>query len=180
VRWLSLLLLAGCDRVFLAGRAATDAQPDMGLGCPGSYETVATLPSRYRIIEDMGELAIQRARCRADDPRRTHLAVLETANEMGDVRVWIDGREHVDNDFLWVGAVQSASATARDAGWQWVTGLPVASELWIAGEPNDSDNNEDHLEDAAAVRRNNGIGLTDLPEAYMLRAVCECDGIEAP
>jgi hypothetical protein len=180
MRWLPLLWLAGCDSVFLGDRPpdAPIVAPPADVPqfeCPADYEAVGG--SHYRILEQSAELLAQRVRCRDDDRRYTHLAVFETLLEMGDVKLWIDAKPATTNDYLYVGGVQAGTATQLREGWRWVTKAVIDEALWLANEPDDADNNENHDEDAAVVLRGSPIGLIDIAKTSELRAVCECDGI---
>jgi hypothetical protein len=182
-RWLWLVALCDCDRVLGLQEKIDAAVPDAPKfdpeNCPKSYEVVGNQRSLYRVIAMEVSWEMHHALCRADDPDQTHLAVLDGAFEIDDVRVWVD-KMPFPNDYFWIGARQPSMATAVDEGWIWISKAPVVASAWDNGEPNDDDGVEDGHEQAAAIRKAGALKLTDLNDTLMNRGVCECDGLREP
>ena len=98
------------------------------------------------------------------------LATLETQSELNILVAQI----HTTDPYL-VGLLQQTTATGVGASWRDRTGTTpngVAS-YWAAGEPNDDDDVENHVEDCSAITAG---GLIDQPcEGVVSHYICELD-----
>jgi hypothetical protein len=56
----------------------------------------------------------------------------------------------------WIGLEQAPGAATPGAGWTWNGTAPLMYTNWLAGKPDDSDNNENGAEQCAAIRASNG------------------------
>jgi len=193
VRWWPVLaVVAGCSFHFnSAGTAPTDtsrpddapsdaridadAAPDAGFDpatCPASYTTTvtATPGSRYRVIATAQDWGSQRADCEDDLAGATHLVVFDSDAEAQQIAAAVGAINYH------VGAVQPAGESGVAVGWVWLTGAPVPSGLWQAGQPNDNDGIEDDEQDRTSVYASVGYALQDVDAPFSTQAVCECDG----
>ena len=146
------------------------------LTCPAGYDIAFPPPlsSRYRLIA-AGQLAwTQSDACAADLSGATHLAVLETQDELDRVTALVAApTTALAGNSIWVGAVQQTSATLPTAGWLWLDGTAVTG--WGGIEPNDRDRKEDQEEQFARIEKTR-LYLQDSAGGGNNSALCECDG----
>jgi hypothetical protein len=175
-----LAALAGCDSMFnldrieLVDAIAIDLPPpfDPLRDCVG-YDEILFASTPYRVTPaDKAWVAYDDC---ADDSRGyTHLAVAETREELDAL---IGSTNPNPRLRFWVGGVQPRAALEHTSDWTWLTGEPIASDLWsYPPEPNDLDNNEaDHAEQFVIIQYN-VPGLADMIGSYDVQGLCECDG----
>ena len=180
VAWVSWIVLVGCgfagppiEGQVLAADAGFDAAR-----CPATYNADLPGPSRYRLIPDGHPVWIQNDACVADLPGATHLVVLSSAAELTAISALVSAPPiGTAGNAVWIGAVQSLTATQMDEGWLGFDGNPMLA-VWGGIEPNDhGDNSEaDHEEQFVKIERPHAY-LSDAPGTDNLGALCECDGV---
>jgi hypothetical protein len=156
--------------------AMVDAPPAFDPNaCPtGFMQVTAGVPSRYRVLPTLpapADFSDYMAACDAELPGSTHGAVIDTAAEaMALAAVFGGGAGR-----YYIGMVQDPIERAPAAGWIHADGTPVATALWMAGEPNDGNGTEtDHLEQAGVVT--SGGTFNDVAGTIVAPVLCECDG----
>ena len=163
--------MLGLDR----NTVVVDAAPlDSLLTCPADYVVIAPLTSRYRIIDNISSYNVQKDACAADG---THLAALDTLDELRELRARANAVATSTRRDFWVGVVQEPQATTPGEAWYLVTGEPVDPQLWAAGQPNDgsTDGIDNGRENAATIDvDHSGIGDNSMGASH--GAICECDG----
>lgn len=181
VAWILLSASAGCG---FQAHAPTDEAvapvPDAGFdaaSCPASYDVTFPAPSssRYRLIAAGHAAWTQSDACAADLSGATHLAVLETQDELDRVTALVAAPTTVlAGNAIWVGAVQQPAATLPAAGWLWLDGTAVTGG-WGGGEPNDRNGQENQEEQFARIEKTK-LYLQDSAGSGNNSALCECDG----
>ncbi|HEY0477995.1 MAG TPA: hypothetical protein VGD37_10750 [Kofleriaceae bacterium] len=179
VAWVALI--AGCGFVAqpLQDNGAASAPDGAAFdyaSCPPSYTAPVAGPSRYRLIPDGHPAWTQSDDCADDMPGFTHLAVLDSADELGRVSTMVNNPALVlAGTAIWVGIVQQRTATQPDQGWIRFDGAAMTSD-WHMGEPNDAGGGEaDHREQFVKLQRGRTY-FTDSSGSDSNGALCECDG----
>lgn len=152
-----------------------------GLQCPPAFKVYGT--SRYMFIVQPGGFMSQHQTCLAAAPGKSHLAVIDNAQEAVDLLAAVEANLNsfpgINGDARFrIGAVQASEEASPTTGWIDFQDRPVDPTLWFSPEePNDGpDGNENnHQEQLAALRRGT-VGLVDLG-GDLVRSICECDGI---
>ena len=103
----------------------------------------------YTIIPD--SLTWTEAKTRAETMVRSgepftvgagHLATFSSLEEQN----WVLENLGITSGFrFWIGGSQASDGLEPDGGWQWITGEQWGFTKWAAGEPNESNPNEDYL-----------------------------------
>jgi hypothetical protein len=151
------------------------AQPPPPVTCPPSYDvTIPSSTTVYRVIDSDGTFAAQHAACTADLPGATHLASLDTAAEITELRDMLVARA-VRTGNHYVGVAQQPNQPNTTDGWFTFNGGPMPQNMWSAGQPNDDVAGENNEENLAAI--NTADMLNDATGDYAYPALCECDGI---
>jgi hypothetical protein len=161
-----------------AGIDAVDASTFDPATCPAAYNGVLSgYPNaKYVMLQptcaDEGRFKQQVARCEQGLAGATHAVIVDTPAKAAALATFIgSGAGNV-----WIGLVQSMSATAVGSDWITFAGQPVDAALWNTAqtEPDDANMSEgDHAEQAGAFGTG---GLYDLPAGMAHAIVCECDG----
>lgn len=158
-----------------AGVDGVDALFDVGM-CPAAYTMMlpGVTTARYALLApsgtDEGRFKPQVARCEAGLPGATHPAIIDSAEKAAALVQLIGtapGR-------VWVGAVQSPTATQPINDWLDFMGQPVPP-LWASGQPDDANGTEaDHSQQGVSLETR---GLFDeAVTANVFPVLCECDG----
>ena len=173
-----LVALTGCDYLFNIDRLPTSnadaGAPDSDAFdlsvCPGAYNEPLFPGSRYRISRG-GEAWAHNEVCNSDAPGITHLAVIDSPDELAAFQARLD-----QGDMIWyLGAIQSRDALTASHNWRWITGEPVGAPPWAPNEPNDADDVEADHSEQHAIMWSTRTGLIDF-HITTLDALCECDG----
>jgi hypothetical protein len=170
----ALLLLAGCDDLW--NLEHLEEGPFDPASCPSTYALALWPGSRFRIGDTERTAWTAHDRCSADSTTGvpTHLAVAATRDKLDALVGALTARADVR---WWIGAVQPTSATEVGGDWLWLTGEPVAADLWDApAEPNDGNGIEDIHDEQFAFIEASDAGLLDVNGITLLRFLCECDG----
>lgn len=151
MRWAAaLVLLAGCDKVFLDGPAKLDAdlRPP---ACPLEFGD-----KRYLLITDKLTWEAAEARCAELQGVRmySHLAVIPDEAELLLTSAMTTE--------AWVGLTNLQDQTS----YRWITTEPVVEIPWTSGQP-DRDGN--------CGRLYNATGIADGPCTEKKVVLCECD-----
>lgn len=156
-----LLAFAGCDQVFgLNDPVGPDAT--VPLGCPAEFGA-----NRYLLVETLldwksAELACEALDLDPDDEVHSHLAVINSADEL-----LLIPRASAD---AWAGLVDRASTGA----FEWITDEPTGPIPWGATEPNSSSSGPKCGEVDMSKPE---IGDSGCPNSQPY--FCECDGYPA-
>lgn len=143
--------------------------------CPPSYDvTIPSSTSSYRVIDTDGDFVTQRAACSADVPGATHLASLDTAAEIIELRDMLVARA-IRTGNHYVGVAQQPNQATTTDGWFTFNGGALPMNMWSAGQPNDDLAGENNEENLAAINTNDR--LNDATGDFAYPAVCECDGV---
>lgn len=152
--------------------ASDDVASTCAVACPASY--TITLPSsrtRYRLINTTAQFWGQHSACNADLPGATHLANLETRQELDEL---VTAASAGGNE-IYLAGVQDPLAVTPDVGWIDFRGKPTPLDQWSIGQPNDNNDIEpDHEQNILLLHRSDN-GLQDRDGSEQNRAVCECD-----
>jgi hypothetical protein len=144
--------------------------------CPSSYNAALPGPTRYRLLIDGHRAWEQSDACILDVPGATHLAVLETPDELAAVVAFLAQSNGIAHDAIWLGGVQRRTALQPAEAWIRFDDSPLQAELWDRNEPNDGGGTEtDHLEQFTMLEHDH-TALTDVNGSVSSGALCECDG----
>jgi hypothetical protein len=144
---------------------AIDAAP---LACPPSYALVTPLGT-YRVIATNDVFAAHHADCNDDMPGATHLASLETAEEIGELS---QALARTTPGQYYVGAAQKPNQATTTEGWYVFTGGALPAGTWgSSNDDNPGENNEENLLGLSTADMYHDV-TGDVPYP----AVCECDG----
>ena len=181
MRALCIVFVAGCGFQSPAGETGGMSLDANASGsdstCPVNYDLNIPGPSRYRLIADGHRAWEQSDACDQDMQGMTHLAVIETPQELEDVRTFLKNPgSGLATGGIWIGAVQRMSATSPRDGWLGFDGADLFNG-WGGTEPNDGlDNNEnDHSEQFVVMEKGLSFFI-DIPGNSTFSALCECDG----
>jgi hypothetical protein len=186
VFWIGVL--AGCG--FQSQAAAPDAastelpEPDAPLvigfdyaRCPASYNAALPGPTRYRLLIDGHRAWEHSDACNLDVPGATHLAVVDTTDELAAMVAFLAQANGIAHDGIWLGGVQRRTALQPGEAWIGFDDSPLPVELWDRNEPNDGGGTEtDHLEQFTMLEHAH-TALTDVNGSVNSGALCECDGV---
>lgn len=155
--------------------AHVDVMVDAGFtvaDCPTAYDRQAqSVPgSRYRIVTTSATYRLQHADCENDTSGFTHLAAIESVDELSAIRSMLPG------PYTYVGGVQLPGQSGPSDNWRWITGTPVTISwaLTPRAQPEDGDTMENDAENIVLVAAG---GLHDETGIRAYPAICECDGI---
>jgi hypothetical protein len=98
----------------------------------------------------------------------THAVVVDSAAKAAALETFIGNTQ-----LVFVGLVQDPDAATVGGSWIVFTGEPVVPALWMTGEPDDQDGNENGVEQVGAF---GPTGLVDVAPMESYPIVCECDG----
>lgn len=184
VVWIAVIAGCGFQAQPAADEVPTVSSPDSGAfdpaKCPASY-SITTLPgtSHYRLILEGHSIWDQSTACAADLPNATHLAVLNTLDEIkAAAQVVNTAPATLAGGAAWLGAVQLRAATQPDQSWIWFDGTPLTGN-WSPGEPNDGGGGggeADHREQFVRLQKTRTY-FTDQGGGDSYGALCECDGV---
>ena len=145
--------------------------------CPTDFTQLSVdTPSRYRVLPVLpltAEYFDYVTACGMQKPGVTHIAIIETLAEamtVGPLAAGSGGPAQV-----YVGALQSQTATGLAVGWIHADGSPVAATVWAASEPDDGDGSEGNHQEQVAVLTSGGR-LNDIALKMHWPVLCECDG----
>jgi hypothetical protein len=164
VRWsVALVLLAGCDKVFLTG-----SSPDATIVADADERTpecpIAFGAKRYlAITQSLTWGAAQAACAELSGVRRySHLAIVSTPAEAAQMPIVTNNKDS------WVGLTDVKDMMT----FRWITTEPTLEMPWIASQPDDPSRMQGNCGRVLA----DGSGLADGPCTTDMRpAVCECD-----
>jgi hypothetical protein len=176
------VLIAGCG---FQAQPARDENPTAAFPdalafdsstCPPSYTTTLTgSSSRYRLLVESHPAWEQSDACAGDMPGATHLAVLDTLEEIRAAAALISAAPTLANSAAWIGAVQLRTAPLTNQAWFWFDGTPLTGN-WNSGEPNDGGGGEtDHREQFVKLQKARTYFI-DQNGSEGDGALCECDG----
>jgi hypothetical protein len=175
MRAFGIILIAGCG---FHSPAGTSTDPDAGGSmCPVSYSLKIHEPSRYRVINNGHPAWEQSDACNQDTQGATHLAVIETPEELTNVKTLLMTLgPSLDGGGIWIGAVQRMSATSPGDGWLGFDGENLFNG-WGGSEPSDgSDNDENDHSEQFVVMEKGAAYFIDISGNSTFGALCECDG----
>lgn len=164
------------DAAVVADAMATpvDAPPGFDPGmCPSTYTlTIPSSASRYR-VRSSDVWWNHEQNCEGDTSGKSHLVVLDSDAEAGQLRQTVSGS-------FFVGAVQSRNQTLPASGWSWLTGGAVGAGVWELAQPDDADGLESNRENLAIDSGGGTGGLRDFDtvssSSLQAQGLCECDG----
>jgi len=146
--------------------AAIDAPP----ACPTSYTTtLSSTTSRYRVLATAAAFGTHHTACNGHLTGATHLASLETAAEINELRGVLAA---LGANQYYVGVVQQPNSPTTTSNWFVLTGAQLPSGFF--GNSNDDAPGENNEENLGAL--NTGDLLHDVTGDVAYPAVCECDG----
>lgn len=145
--------------------ASAPAIDAASLECPPSYALVTAF-GIYRVIATNDVFAVHHADCNDDAPGATHLASIETAEEVGELMRTLPVGQY------YVGAAQKPNQATTTDGWYVFTGGPLPAGTWgSSNDDNPGENNEENL-----LGLNTADMYHDVTGDVPYPAVCECDG----
>jgi hypothetical protein len=170
----------------LANACSSAAMSDANLGdantfdpstCPNAYNGALTgFPKAKYVLKPRvdGQRFYQQINaCETPGMTATHAVIVDSPTKAAALLTFIGSNVPL----VWVGLVQSPTATVVGGDWISMTGTPLDPNLWAGTdtEPDDVNANEsDHAEQAGAL---GPMGLYDQPANTLLPIVCECDGL---
>jgi len=119
--------------------------------------------------------AAHHATCNSDLAGATHLASLDTAAEITELKGAVIARAVTPITNHYVGVVQQRDQADLTAGWLVFGGGPLPAMMWSAGQPNDDPAPESNDENLGAL--NLADLLNDTTGDVSYPAICECDGV---
>jgi hypothetical protein len=171
VRWLGLLLLAGCDVIFVlkdpietapdGGDQAFPDGPDILPPCPG-YEPRSGLPHTYRALTTSRMWQQPQDICAQDG---AHLATPTKTDQLIAIRV---ESGLAGNIFVGIGRPPLAPT------FRTLTGVPIelGPAMWNVNQP---DGDPMSLQ-VAEITSSGEMLLNDVAPFFMNEALCECSG----
>ena len=154
----------------IGGQEAGDAPVDTA-ACPAGYGlTLAATTTRYRVITTTAVFRVQLVACAADAPGATHLASLETAEEIVGLRdALVAAAATAGPGPFFIGAAQMPGGIGT-GGWFVFTGGALPGGLWAPGQPSENTGSSEQIANLASDLLHDATGGT------ASEAVCECDG----
>lgn len=165
-----VLLLCGCDQLFVLPPVEPPDVLDAGLACPADYTLAfeSRPVSRYKHVTALLDWRSAADACDSDRTGATHLVVLDDEAERVEAIMAVGTTADV-----WIGLTDQR----EEAVYLWVTEQPVAVPLpggppWADDRPDDTNHTQN------CVRMNPGhlMRIDDNSCANTFQFLCECDG----